>query len=261
MVNPKNCGGKSWWESLLLNGDKKWGFHGHGTWWFIPRIVGYQPWLFQWDKWGQVVHSKNWGELTHLRFVGSSPPSNQLGIEHSAWNSYLLKSMISPLKCHFWMGFSIAMFDYQKVTNTYTITHRIHVWNIYLHLPQKCPKCSLIFHTWSIWVILHTVFLVADHFADIQKWMGKRGPTVIAVTKWRRKKRPCLARLEQLCGGSTGTCWEFKALYALTDCRDVSRIYSYFSWERPSREWNSANWQSGCHRCPSPSGWFMNGEL
>ena len=24
-----------------------------------------QPWLFQWDKWGQVVHSKNWGELTH----------------------------------------------------------------------------------------------------------------------------------------------------------------------------------------------------
>ena len=36
------------------------------TWWLIPRIVGgLQPWWFQWDKWGQVVHSKNWGELTH----------------------------------------------------------------------------------------------------------------------------------------------------------------------------------------------------
>ena len=33
-------------------------------------VSGLQPWWFQWDKWGQVVHKNNWGELTHLRFVG-----------------------------------------------------------------------------------------------------------------------------------------------------------------------------------------------
>ena len=38
-------------------------------------------------------------------------------------------------------------FIYQRVT------HMLHVWNIYLRLPQKSPKYRQIFHTWSIWVI------------------------------------------------------------------------------------------------------------
>ena len=31
----------------------------------------------------------------------------------------------------------------------------LHVWNIYLHLPPKWPKCRQIFHTWSIWAWLN----------------------------------------------------------------------------------------------------------
>ena len=38
-------------------------------------ITCYNP-ASKWDKGN--VHSKNWGELTHLRFVGSSPPNSQV---------------------------------------------------------------------------------------------------------------------------------------------------------------------------------------
>jgi hypothetical protein len=36
----------------------------------------------------------------------------------------------------------------------------LHVWNIYLHLPQKLPKCRKIFHTWSIWAYKTNMFYV-----------------------------------------------------------------------------------------------------
>ena len=39
------------------------------------RFCGLQPWLFSWDKWGQVVHSKSWGELTHQHDSWDEPPS------------------------------------------------------------------------------------------------------------------------------------------------------------------------------------------
>ena len=46
----------------------------HITWWLIPLgkwvITPVINGIFV-----GLIHSKNWGELTHLRFVGSSPPS------------------------------------------------------------------------------------------------------------------------------------------------------------------------------------------
>ena len=54
----------------------QWLFHdfSHSYSWIRPYLVAHptnrkwvkQPWWFQWDKWGQVVHKHNWGELTHL---------------------------------------------------------------------------------------------------------------------------------------------------------------------------------------------------
>ena len=35
---------------------------------------------------------------------------------------------------------------------TQIITHTIHVWYIYLHLPYKSTKCRQIYHTWILWV-------------------------------------------------------------------------------------------------------------
>ena len=32
------------------------------------------------------------------------------------------------------------------------LSHMLHVWNIYQHVPQKTPKCRKISHTLSIWV-------------------------------------------------------------------------------------------------------------
>ena len=32
------------------------------------------------------------------------------------------------------------------------VSHRIHVWYIYLHLPSKSTKCRCIYHTWMVWV-------------------------------------------------------------------------------------------------------------
>jgi len=59
-------------------------------------------------------------------------------------------------------------------------SHSIHVWYIYLHLPQKLPKCRYIYHTWILWetmdnlqatigwshIGLPTVKLPENHFID-----------------------------------------------------------------------------------------------
>ena len=33
------------------------------------------------------------------------------------------------------------------------ISHRIHVWYIYLHLPYKLLKCRYVYHAWILWVL------------------------------------------------------------------------------------------------------------
>ena len=38
------------------------------------------------------------------------------------------------------------------------LTHRIHVWYIYLHLVDFYGKCRYIYHTWMVWV-KHVYFL------------------------------------------------------------------------------------------------------
>ena len=37
--------------------------------------------------------------------------------------------------------------------NRSAISHTIHVWYIYLHLPYKSTKCRQIYHTWILWVL------------------------------------------------------------------------------------------------------------
>ena len=48
------------------------------------------------------------------------------------------------------------------------LTHRIHVWYIYLHLPYKSTKCRLIYHTWILWVttweVIPRVLFIAHLF-------------------------------------------------------------------------------------------------
>ena len=38
-----------------------------------------------------------------------------------------------------------------RISPFFHIPYAPWCWNIYLHLPQKSPKCRQIFHTWSIW--------------------------------------------------------------------------------------------------------------
>ena len=42
----------------------------------------------------------------------------------------------------------------QRPTNPQNITHRIHVWYIYLHLVDSYGKCRQIYPTWILWVII-----------------------------------------------------------------------------------------------------------
>ena len=46
------------------------------------------------------------------------------------------------------------LFDSRKDSRSQKswLTQMLHVWNIYLDLRQKWPKCRQIYHTWSIWV-------------------------------------------------------------------------------------------------------------
>ena len=40
-----------------------------------------------------------------------------------------------------------------------SMTHRIHVWYIYLHLVDFHGKCRYIYHTWMLWVSVYVVRL------------------------------------------------------------------------------------------------------
>ena len=40
----------------------------------------------------------------------------------------------------------------QKLECQFEITHRIHVWYIYLHLVDFYGKCRYVYHTWMVWV-------------------------------------------------------------------------------------------------------------
>ena len=61
------------------------------------------------------------------------------------------------LTCH-WIMFFFVRAPYTGLSwfiDVYynPLTHRIHVWYIYLNLPYKSTKCRLIYHTWILWVI------------------------------------------------------------------------------------------------------------
>ena len=43
-------------------------------------------------------------------------------------------------------------------------TQMLHVWNIYLHVQPKWPKCRWIFHRWSVWDIFHSYFQTFIHY-------------------------------------------------------------------------------------------------
>ena len=40
----------------------------------------------------------------------------------------------------------------QIYASTWSLSHILHVWHIYLHLVHFWGKCRYIYHTWSLWV-------------------------------------------------------------------------------------------------------------
>ena len=51
------------------------------------------------------------------------------------------------------------------------ISQMLHVWNIYLHLPQKLPKCRW-FHTWSIWDIYIYIYTYYRYPGTVRGYPG-----------------------------------------------------------------------------------------
>ena len=100
-------------DGTVANGLQPYGyFNGiqpikkYQLFWSISKIYLLSGWNnpgdFQWDKWGQFVHFNNWGELTHLRFVGWTTKKN--------WSEKLIslhtevsKVMGLPLNHPYWI--------------------------------------------------------------------------------------------------------------------------------------------------------------
>ncbi len=60
----------------------------------------------------------------------------------------------------------------------------MHVWNIYLHLPEMYAKCRQLFHTWSIWVWVFEESLFAkigDLMIDSTWWCGESNFTTFKI--------------------------------------------------------------------------------
>ena len=49
-------------------------------------------------------------------------------------------------------GLKSVKLEYLQAS-TYFLTHRIHVWYIYLHLIDIYGTCRQIYHTWILWVM------------------------------------------------------------------------------------------------------------
>ena len=104
----------------------------------------------------------NWGHITlliagahllwihHLPlfFVGAPAGKNLIHGHHQhSWSRSLQgKSPVKGGMSRGWMG--------RQSWNS-GITHMIHVWYIYLHLPWKSTKCRQIYHTWILWVMVN----------------------------------------------------------------------------------------------------------
>ena len=108
------------WSSKESAGKRifRWAFvfMSISTWWHIPQIVnGWVQPSYKWDKLSSSTH--NWGERTHFRFVGWSPPqprdqlharswcqkmrSHQCQHSQAAPGKFIL-GKLSSLKVHFW---------------------------------------------------------------------------------------------------------------------------------------------------------------
>ena len=75
----------TWCHSLPGNGGATWWRTTHGSFLWVSS-----PQWFTWDFWSGFIHFNHWGELTHIRAVGSSPPSTLLGITHGKLDHPLL---------------------------------------------------------------------------------------------------------------------------------------------------------------------------
>ena len=58
------------------------------------------------------------------------------------------------------------------------LTHRIHVWYIYLHLVDFYGKCSQIYHTWILWVSHLGKYLL------LVPSIGHANPSSLEVAAW-----------------------------------------------------------------------------
>ena len=72
--------------------------------------------------------------------------------EYGRWEYQLMGILDGEYDSYNW--------EYQENNRIYVISQMLHVYNIYLHLPQKWPKCRYTFHTWSIWAIESLCFMV-----------------------------------------------------------------------------------------------------
>ena len=61
-------------------------------------------------------------------------------------------------------------------------TQMLHVWNIYLHVQPKWPKCRWIFHIWSVWDIFHSYFQTFIHYIPL--FSRKYFPFIFSITWW-----------------------------------------------------------------------------
>ena len=58
------------------------------------------------------------------------------------------------------MGITCLQLHTETPTKTYSNSHRIHVWNIYLHLPWKSTKRRYIFYTCSIYIYIIYIYII-----------------------------------------------------------------------------------------------------
>ena len=95
------------------------------------------------------------------------------------------------------------------------ITHRIHVWYIYLHLVDFYGRCRQIYHTWILWVmyVVHQVF----QSQKVPEW--PRHVSLTRLTSWTLRRLVYYAR----------TSWNETASYLLyySTCKYHVELYKH----------------------------------
>ena len=97
-----------------------------------------------------------------------------------------------------------------------TITHRIHVEYIYLHLPWKSTKCRQIYHTWILWVM--KCFL--SNFEILQLGSPNKGLNwYTSCVLWWLAERQCT----KMCSAVVASNWRI----SIHDCSSSGCTFSF----------------------------------